>query len=204
MEAFSERLKDAYDVLYDMIKMAGPTANLKVEFYARTEGGIDATLPITEKPDGIYTDFKIHEFSIDPSNPSESIISILTWMMLEPNIFSVIKYGPENFIYLDIYNLFDQSHIDLGTIAPENRIDGAFLWTDTDPVYTKARYNEFKERFDKLFKYGDIMHFLGFHNHELDSRFNNIIDYIKYKVLEFFRTRYPKIFDMNSEIIDLR
>ena len=117
--------------------------------------------------------------------------------------FSVIKYGGSGgLIYLDIYNLFDQSHIDSGTIEPQNRVNAQFLWTDTNPEYTTTRFNEFKERFDKLFEYGDIMHFLGFHNHELDANFLDIIDYIKDKVLEFFKLR--GILGGTSRIKDLR
>ncbi len=206
MTSFAERFEKAYNVIDDIIKMVPKDdTNLKVEFYARTEGGIDKNLPITGKPDGIHTDFKVSEFSIDPSNPAEAIISMLFWMMMEPNIFSVVKWGGENLIYLDIYNLFGQDHVQSGTIAPENRINGLFAWTDGDPTFLTTKYNEFKERFAKCFEFGDIMHFLGFHNHELDPRFNNIIDYIMDKVLVHFISigtlkgiSNPKIFDLRA------
>jgi len=183
------------------------TTNLKVEFYARTAGGINENLPITLKsdgtrPDGIYTDFKVHEFPIDPKNPSETIISILFWMMMEPNIFSVVKWGSENLIYLDIYDLFDQSHINSGTIDPSDRIDGLFLWNAGDPIFSTTKYDEFKQRFSECFEYGDIMHFLGFHNHELDRRFDNVIDYIMNIVLKYFRAR--GVLDEESELFELR
>ncbi|HEC38982.1 hypothetical protein LCGC14_1010700 [marine sediment metagenome] len=56
----------------------------------------------SDKPDGIDTNFMFNEFEVDLKNPSEAIISLLFWMMMEPNIFAVIKYGNYNLLYLDI------------------------------------------------------------------------------------------------------
>ncbi|MBY8984073.1 MAG: hypothetical protein KGD65_03310 [Candidatus Lokiarchaeota archaeon] len=148
----------------------------------------------------VISNFKVDEFDIDLENPSEAIVSMLLWMMLEPNIFSVVKWGPDNLLYLDIYSMFDQSHIDSSNVA--NHIEGSFIWGNI-PGFTVADFNTFKQRFDKLFKYGDIMHFLSFHNHELDNNFTNIIDYIMDKVLKYSKLRIKDL-DRKSKIIDLR
>ena len=121
---------------------------------------------------------------------------------MEPNIFSVVKWGSENLIYLDIYDLFDQSHINSGTIDPDDRIDGLFLWNTEDPTLSMTKFNEFKQRFSECFEYGDIMHFLGFHNHELDPNFDNIIDYIMNTVFKYFVSK--GILNDKSKLLDLR
>jgi len=213
---FNERFEDAYGVVKDVIDKIPLTEDgkVKVELYARTEDGINRNLPITEKPidpdtgnpmniPGIETDYKKKEFNIDLKNPSEAIVSMLLWMMVEPNIFSVVKWGSGNLLYLDIYGIYDQSHIDSGLVQPGDRIRGSLVWGNK-PDFTIADFNDFKLKFDKLFQYGDILHFLGFHNHEMDPNTDNIIDYIKDKVLEFFRLRKPSNFDRSSEIIELR
>ncbi len=78
-------------------------------------------------------------------------------------------------------------------------------------MFTLAEFETFRAAFDAQFEYGEIKHFTGFHNHELDDRFDNIIDYIKDKITQFFRTRYygegedrVRIFDDTSVIKDLR
>jgi hypothetical protein len=201
---FNERFYDAYKALFDMIDMVPKTADLKVELYARTENGIDRNLDITTKPEGIQTDFKVHEIRIDPSNPSEAIISLLFWVMMEPNIFSVIKWNGNNLAYLDIYNMFGQDHVDSGAVAPGNRIQGSFVWTEPEGTgtFTPSKYQEFMDEFKEAFEYGDIMHFLGFHNHELDSDSDNIIDYTMDKVHQYFVKL--GVIDKDSEIIELR
>ncbi|KKM04244.1 hypothetical protein LCGC14_1766160, partial [marine sediment metagenome] len=78
-------------------------------------------------PSNIDTEFKLHEIEIDLNNPAGAIISLLTWMILEPNIFSVIKWGPNNFLNLDIYNLFDQAYMDSMNVV--NPIGGQSIWT---------------------------------------------------------------------------
>ena len=173
---------------------------VKVEFYARTENGIDIKVKISGKPGGISTGFMVNEFDIDLNNPSEAIISMLSWMMLEPNIFSVIKWGADNFLYLDIYNLFDQSHIDSGDIT--NRIQGTFVWGNK-PGFTVTKFEELQSEFNAIFQYGDILHFTGFHNHEIDNGFDNIIDYIMDKINSYFVLN-GKLPSRGSELFDLR
>jgi len=158
---------------------------LKIQFYARTRDGIDGLSLITGKPEGVDTNFEVHEIDVDLNRPSEAIMTMLLWMMLEPNIFSVVKWRGDNFIYLDIHNLFNQDYV--MAESTENAISGSFVWTEPDGgTFTLSQYQSFMNRFKEIFEYGDIMHFLGFHNHELDSRFDNIIDYIINKIKNHF------------------
>ncbi|KKN36693.1 hypothetical protein LCGC14_0771070, partial [marine sediment metagenome] len=196
------KLSEAYRVISDALGMIPKTSSeiVKVEFYARTENGIDRKVKISGKPGGISTGFMVNEFDIDLNNPSEAIISMLSWMMLEPNIFSVIKWGADNFLYLDIYNLFDQSHIDSGDIT--NRIQGTFVWGNK-PGFTVTKFEELQSEFNAIFQYGDILHFTGFHNHEIDNGFDNIIDYIMDKINSYFVLN-GKLPSRGSELFDLR
>lgn len=203
-KGFDERFETARKTISDMIKKIPKSENghIKVEFYARKQADIDdgALITSTPAPASISTKFTIHEFNIDLNNPSEAIISMLMWMMLEPNIFSVIKWGSKNFLYLDIYNLFDQSHVDERP-SIYDPVDGTFVWGN-EPGFTLADFEDFRTSYESQFEYGDIMHFISFHNHELDDRFDNIIDYIKDKIFEYFRSK--GILDKNSEIKELR
>lgn len=92
------------------------------------------------------------------------------------------------FLYMDIYSLYDQSYI-------QGAIDG-----NLDSV---PNNEEYVEDFKEIFTFGDIVHFLGFHNHEFDTRFDTMIDYIKQKVLSFFILTLSEI-DDESELFDLR
>ncbi len=201
LKRFDERLKTTYTVLEDMINKIPKSENgkVKVQFYSRTEQGIDANLRITDKPEGIHTDFTSNEFVIDLNNPSESIVSILFWMMMEPNIVSVLKWDNNIFLATDIYNLLDEEDFRNGP----NPITNAFIWDGSNPDFTIADFEDFKETFDAQFEYGDILHFLGFHNHELNRNFDNIIDYIEDKVRYFFSLAVEQ-FGENSKIKDLR
>ena len=189
---FDERFEAAHDTIKIMIEKIpnDGTNTVKVKFYPRKRGGIDAgtgsSASITSSS-SISTPLTVDEFEIDLDNPSEGILSMLTWMILEPNMFGVVKWNSENFIYLDIFNMFGQSHIDSSTYT--TKVPGSFVWGNRGSTdFTLADYNNFVEQFDAQFKYGDIMHFIIFHNHEF-SRFNNIIDYIKDKILNHFMMR---------------
>ena len=108
-------------------------------------------------------------------------------MMMEPNMFAVIKLpSNDNFFYMDIYSLYDYGYVSGG-------IDGGL-----DSV---SNYKEYDDDFTEVFTYGDIRHFLGFHNHELSKSYDNIIDYIMNKVLQHYITFLGgndrvKIFDL--------
>ncbi|MHA1985254.1 MAG: hypothetical protein ACW98D_01325 [Promethearchaeota archaeon] len=206
-------LIDGYEKIKEMFDMVPKSASpLKIELYARGKHGIDRNNPIKQKinaegnlvrPEYIDTNFKLHEIEVNLNSPSQAIISLLLWMMIEPNIFSVVKWGSDNFLYLDIFDLYDQSHIQSGTIAPKDRIQGSFTWTEgAGGTFTPEAYEQFRNSFSRIFMSRDIRYFLGFHNHETDSRYNNIIDYIKYKVLNLFKAR--KNIDKDTEILDLR
>lgn len=192
-----------------MVSMVPEGESLKIEMYANRRKGLDKNYPIEAKPvgdqiwlpEGIDTEFKLSEIELNRNNPSKALISLLMWMMLEPNIFSVITWGSNNFLYLDIYNLFDQSYIEEGTVDPDDRIEGSLVWGNI-PGFTESKLKEFKERFGEAIKPRDIMYFLGFHNHQTDSRYNNIIDYIKDKILNYFKDR--GILDQDTDLIELR
>jgi len=66
---------------------------------------------------------------------------------MEPNIFTVVKWGSDNLIYLDIYEIFNQEYIDSKTVDPENHINGLYAWKDIEPIFSTTKYNEFKEWF---------------------------------------------------------
>lgn len=196
-----EKFMVTFKVLQDMFNMVPMGEELKIQFYARTRDGIDGLSRITGKPEGIYTNFEVHEIDVDLNRPSEAIMTMLLWMMLEPNIFSVVKWRGDNFIYLDIHNLFNQDYV--MAESTENAISGSFVWTEPDGgTFTLSQYQSFMDRFKEIFEYGDIRHFLGFHNHELDSRFDNIIDYIRAKIFEHFEAL--RILRSDDELFDLR
>ncbi|MHA2217111.1 MAG: hypothetical protein ACXACY_14320, partial [Candidatus Hodarchaeales archaeon] len=199
---------DAYKTLSEMLELIPKDQSpLKIELYARGKYGVDRGNPISLKPDGtkpdnIETEFRIYEIEVDLNNPAQAIISLLLWMMLEPNIFSVIRWGTQNFLYLDIYELFDQSYIN-SMSQIYYKIEGNFVWTEgASGTFTPEAFENFRDKFSRIFQYRDIMYFLAFHNHETDDRYSSIIDYIMDKILDFFKNR--KILDRNSEIFDLR
>ncbi|KKM83073.1 hypothetical protein LCGC14_1313080 [marine sediment metagenome] len=204
-KGFDERFETAHDIIKSMIeKIPNDGSNvIKVKFYPRKRGGIDASTDSSASITSasvISTSLTQTEFEIDLSSPSKGIISMLTWMMLEPNMFAVVKWNSENFIYLDIFNMFDQSHIDSSTYTikvPDN-----FVWGSRGIAFMLVDYKDYQAQFDAQFKYGDIMHFTIFHNYELDGRFNNIIDYISDKIFNHF-IRLGKLED-GSTLIDLR
>lgn len=69
----------------------------------------------------------------------------------------------------------------------EHNIEGQFVWTEgAGGAFTPEAYEQFRDVFSRIFLYRDIRYFLGFHNHDVDSRYDNIIDYIKNKVLRHF------------------
>ncbi len=70
------------------------------------------------------------------------------------------------------------------------------------PINVPEELETFIAQFNSQLEYGEIMHFTAFHNHEIDSRFNNIIDYIKNKVMTHF-IRLGKL-PRDSAIKDLR
>ncbi len=203
-------LIDAYRKIKEMFDMVPESDSLKIELYARGKNGIDRFNTINRKlnsenilvrPDYIDTDFRFHEIEVNRENPAKAIISLLLWMMLEPNIFSVVKWGNRNFIYSDIFDLYDQSHIQSGSIDSANRIEGSFVWIDgAGGTFTPEAYKQFADAFSRIFMPRDIRYFLGFHNHETDNRFNNIIDYIKYKVKVLFKNRGV----LHDDLLDLR
>ncbi|KKN42980.1 hypothetical protein LCGC14_0707860, partial [marine sediment metagenome] len=203
---FKDRFIEAHNILLEAIqKIPATTGTLKVELYGRSEGGINKNDEISAKPSGIYTQFGADGFEIDLANPSEGIISLLLWMMLEPNMFSVIKWNGNNFLYLDIYGIYGQDHINTGTIDSSNQIEGSLIWGTSVPGFTDSDFNQIKEKYNALFELGDILHFLGFHNHERDGRFNGktIIDYIK-DIVERYATLRLDNFNDESELVDLR
>ena len=131
------------------------------------------------------------------------MIGLLLWMMLEPNIFSVVKWGNKNFMYLDIFDLYDQSHIQSGSIASASRIEGSFVWTEgPGGTFTPEAYKLFADAFSRIFLPRDIRYFLGFHHHETHNSFKNIIDYIKHKVLLLFISRMN--IDKDTQVFELR
>ena len=204
-----EKMFDAFNIVLRMFNMIPKGELVKIQLYGRTPDGIDSDFDITKVQESINTKFNKFEINVDLDNPSKAIISMLTWMMLEPNIFSVVKWGSSNFLYLDIYNLFDQTQI-----QSDNPITGGFKWTETDPTFSLSRLRELMEGvfdaqgneieigFNTIFDETDIKYYLGFHNHEFDSNSEDIISYIIDRIFKYFEMRGA--LSRSSNLFDLR
>ncbi len=187
--SLSTKVKSAYDKLLDIINKA-PTGNLKVEFYTRRVRGIAQDAKITAKDDFFQTTFKTDEMTIDLANQEDvkiKVLSMIFWMMMEPNIFSVVKLPTgDNFLYMDIYGVYDHDYVQSSRVY--SKILGGFA--------PASDYQQFTEDFSKIFDYSDILYLLGFHN-------PNIIDYIMDKFIDFYAiflggNKKTKIFDLRS------
>ena len=205
-EGLKTKMTQAHKVLFDMFDLVPKleSNSVTITLYGMTSKGIDSTQTIDNNPNSIETNFKVAEIEVDLNKPSQAIFSLLTWMILEPNIFAQVDWNSNNFFNLDIYGIHDFDYTQLGTA--QNKISNRpFVWTKTGTgaVFTSDAFKEFQDDFKKIFEFKDIKYFLGFHNHELDDRFNNIIDYILDKVTFYFAKVNRKL-PYNSNLIDLR
>ncbi|HDZ17753.1 hypothetical protein LCGC14_0903850 [marine sediment metagenome] len=125
-------------------------------------------------------------------------------MILEPNIFAQVDWNSKNFFNLDIYGIYDFDYTQLGT-TPNKITSRQFVWTESGQgaIFTPEAFKTLQVSFGQIFDFRDIKYFLGFHNHELDSRVDNIIDYILDKVTFHFTT-IDRILRYDAQLIDLR
>lgn len=188
----ADKVKSGFEILFKMLDEAPKSKPLRVEFYTRRPAGISKNSPITDKSVFISTPFKKGEMIISPSNSEDlkvKTLSMLFWMMMEPNIFSVVKLpNGDNFLYMDIYSLYDYDYVQGG-------IDGGL-----DSVGYQE-YQEYDDKFTKIFTFRDISGLLGYHNHELSNKYDNIIDYIIKEFKDFYVTfldgsRKSNLFDL--------
>ena len=116
-------------------------------------------------------------------------------MIMEPNVFVNVKVESsktlnvgDNFLNLDIFDLYDNDILHDGTVFSSRRIEGSFVWTQTGAgaVLTQEAFEAFENDFKKIFQYRDIMNFNGFNNHEQDSNANTMFDYVKDKIFGHF------------------
>ncbi len=105
---------------------------------------------------------------------------------------------------MDIFGIYDNEYTESGSVFQINKIGGSFIWSETGPgaIFTQSKFEEFEDDFAKILDYRDIKYFLGFHNHEIDKRQDNIIDYIKDKI--YLHLKLLGIIDREAEVTDLR
>ena len=207
---FSEKFMTAYDKLKEIFTKAPVGDTLKIDFLGRTTNGIDKNYKISTEqkdfPAGDYlyiktlfdTEFSGHEIIFKPSDSrqlTEAVVSMLLLMTMEPNVFVNVKVESsntlnvgDNFLNLDIFDLYDNDILHDGTVFSSRRIEGSFVWTQTGAgaVLTQEAFEAFENDFKKIFQYRDIMNFNGFNNHEQDSNANTMFDYVKDKIFGHF------------------
>jgi len=97
-----------YDILTDTLSKEGEL--LKVDFFGRTNTG---SKPIDIKNSFLSTTFSQSGFTINPDNQEDlqiKVLSMLFWMMMEPNIVAVIKL-PTGDMTVNIYDYFEHSEL---------------------------------------------------------------------------------------------
>jgi len=114
---------------------------------------------------------------------------MIFWMMMEPNIVPVVKLpNGENYLIMDIYNLYDGNEF----------IDELTLSEFAPP----SGFEQYQQQFFEIFSRSDINNFVNFHNHELNDRHSDMISYVMDKFINHYRSFLKG--DRNSELFDLR
>ena len=202
------KISNMYNKLNDIFTLVPNGNTLKAQFLGRTTVGIDSRYTISAEkstftgghfPDtfirGLFdTKFFDHEIAFNPNDDTErshAIISMLLLMLMEPNVFVNIKVDEgtnlnpgDNFLNLDIYELYDNSIFQEGSVPNAWRIGGDSVWSQTEAgaTLTQDNFNELKNAFDAIIQYRDIKYFNGFHNHEQDKKYATMFDYVKAKI----------------------
>jgi len=105
----NRRESGCYDILTDTLSKEGEL--LKVEFFGRDYNWL--LRPINTKTPYISTTFSQSGFTIDPNDQVDveiKVLSMLLWMMMEPNIEAVIKLLTGD-MTLNIHDYFDHSDV---------------------------------------------------------------------------------------------
>jgi len=105
------KIKECFEILTTMLSKEGGL--LEVEFFGRTglKRTSDSLKPINIKHLYLYTTFSQSGFNIDSDNQEDieiKVLSMLFWMMMEPNIVAKIKL-PTGDMTVDIYDYLDPS-----------------------------------------------------------------------------------------------
>ncbi|MHA1642116.1 MAG: hypothetical protein ACTSVX_05245, partial [Promethearchaeota archaeon] len=138
-------IKECYDVLTDILNKAPVEERklLKVEFFGRTQTGISR---IDIKNKYLSTDFSQSEFNINLENKEDveiKVLSMLFWMMMEPNIIAVVKFPSGDFI-LNIHDYFEHSD----TMSFTSFHNHELSIDDVDMIsYVMKKFIEFYKKF---------------------------------------------------------
>jgi hypothetical protein len=187
------KVQEAYTLLKEMFEKApiSPDQQLTVKFYQRRPVGIKL---ITEK-DHYYqlkpASFSQSEFFINPNNQEDletKVLSMLFWMVMEPNIIPVVKLpNGNNFLIMDIFELHDTNR---------------YLGTLTGDYAPPSGFEQDRAQFSKIFSHSDLMDFVNFHNHELSDTHGDMISYVMAKfIIHYVSFLKGK---QNSKLFDLR
>ncbi|KKM89650.1 hypothetical protein LCGC14_1246570, partial [marine sediment metagenome] len=210
-QGLDEKITSTFKKLKEIFALIPDGNTFKAKIYGRTTQGIDSRYTISSKP-GDFTgshfpnhfirnlfgsDFDNDVIEIDLRDGlSESLISLITLMVIEPNAFINIKVESgttltpgDNLLNMDIYGIYDDSILSEGSVARKHRIGGASVWSETGvgAVFTQEKFNELKVAYDAIIQYKDIKYFNGFHNHQRDNGFSTMFDYVKAKIYFHFK-----------------
>lgn len=178
------KVKEAYDLIKKVISEI--PQGKRVDFYQRTAYGIE---PITEKSRFVSTLFSKSHFYINPYNEEDldtKVLSMLFWMIMEPNLVPVIRTVPTNdiILILDIFGIYN-----------ENQFSGTLTGDYIPPSSTD------QNQFSNIFNPSDMVNFINFHNHEHSGEHSDMISY----VMEKFKALYMLLGGKEwSELVDLR
>jgi len=158
-----EKFEAAHTLLYNAFSRipTSPAASVTIRLYGRTNVGIDTMQTIDKSPTSLDTEFKVAEIDVNLNNPSQAIISLLAWMILEPNIFAEVDWNGKNFLNLDIYDLYDFDYTQLGT-ASNKMSNRPFVWTETEEgsVFTPGAFKILQNEFTQIFDFKDIIKYI--------------------------------------------
>ncbi|KKM69032.1 hypothetical protein LCGC14_1454910, partial [marine sediment metagenome] len=225
-QGLDEKITSTFKKLEEIFALVPGGNTFKAKIYGRTTQGIDSRYTISSKP-GDFTgshfpnhfirnlfdsDFDNDFIEIDPNDGlSESLISLIILMVMEPNMFINIKVESgttltpgDNFLNMDIYGIYDDSIFQEGSVANIYRIGGASVWSEigAEAVFTQEKFKELKVVYDAIIQYNDIKYFNGFHNHKHTTKFATMFDYVKFKI--FYHFKALEKLSSGSSLYDLR
>jgi hypothetical protein len=178
------KVKEAYNLIKKVISET--PQGKRVDFYQRTTDGIET---ITEKSRFVSTLFSKSHFYINPNNKEDlesKVISMLFWMIMEPNLVPVVRTFPTSdiILILDIFGIYN-----------ENQFSGTLTGDYIPPSSTD------QNQFSNIFNPSDIVNFVNFHNHEQSDIHSDMISYVKEKFEKLYMLLGGKDW---SELVDLR
>ena len=178
------KVKEAYNLIKKVISKT--PQGKRVDFYQRTVDGIE---PITEKNPYVSTSFSRSHFYINPNNKEDlesKVLSMLFWMIMEPNLVPVVRTIPtyDIILILDIFGIYN-----------DNQFSGTLTGDYIPPSSTD------QNQFSDIFNPSNTVNFVNFHNHEQSNIHSDMISYVMKKFKEFYMLLGGKDW---SNLIDLR